>query len=1068
MTDRANLEQVLTTARAVLTVLEYQAAGYTILQIPAHLKIELDHKRKEVADLEDRLNDLQGKLAIPKLVNSRENQSQIDYKIQATSTSQSSVVSEQPLSSFDRLKLVQTLNALPQAQFEEILVALNPPRGIVADGSAIQGSRTSQLMAWVEGSTGRGLNELIQILNFYLAKPLNAPSIDSGTESGGHLSASAKSSETERVRIRGLIPFGNQTLQGPFHAYLNSEKLPYYSRSAHLALDAPRDQVFIPTEIDLLTRLTQPEVTGLIITGSGGSGKTRLMLEIGRLAVDDNWLVFRVRDRLKAESIYQLADQIEISQRVLLLVDYVETQQDFTELIETLNELNEDEGFHFRYIANCRTTYYASIRDVYSHQRVDLTPSDNAAEWFERYRKETVHHILQQCGLNATDEYTSLCRDVPILAVFLAYLHSCDREADLSSLVGEGDFGAWLLKRIRLSFNTPEIGKELALVIAQFPLNDTIAKRIYQLHPALFDKLANDGWIEQDQSGNSDGIDDANWVIIHDVLADQLLTYYLESIPNTVELFVNELLDFSMQTGCLRSTLYTLQRLASLNSINKLDWLNILGDKILESPVAWQANRDLLIGNSLLSYRQKILLLGDYDVVWDQIESEIDFQNQLSWLTRQYLSDATKYADDACQVTLARWIQVTAPKVAKVNLLLTWGLKLCPDLVQTAALTWIVNYPEKFQTHYLLRAWLEVGLPKEDIAPYVEQWCNRFEEDSHFSFICQSWLDAEGERERVETALTQWLAEHATALEAQFVYKSWLDAEGERERVETALTQWLAEHATALEAQFVYKSWLDAGGERERVETVLTQWLATHESYLEADYVIKAWLEAGGEFAVVKDFAISWFNQNWEKEESVFISKFLAKRGDLPIETVRHILSWCRVFPLHEDATWRFTQLGQGQHLFNDILAEEILITAKSILLPILAKEALDMKSCRQAHKIFIYLCCIPAFQKGLLCDHLDSLYLEWLGHPQAFSSKIKPDTWIQRFPYFQKFVNLVTSGKLSIESEQDEVKRFLAWVNRWDLVNKNKIHKSLDYLRANYPAPDLWNIVQFGDSSSQ
>ena len=52
MTDRANLEQVLTTARAVLTVLEYQAAGYTILQIPAHLKIELDHKRKE-----EKLND---------------------------------------------------------------------------------------------------------------------------------------------------------------------------------------------------------------------------------------------------------------------------------------------------------------------------------------------------------------------------------------------------------------------------------------------------------------------------------------------------------------------------------------------------------------------------------------------------------------------------------------------------------------------------------------------------------------------------------------------------------------------------------------------------------------------------------------------------------------------------------------------------------------------------------------------------------------------------------------------------------------------------------------------------
>ena len=942
--------------------------------------------------------------------------------------------------------------------------------------------------------------------------------------------------------------------------------MPYYSRSAHLALDATPDQVF--TETDLLTRLTQPEVTGLIITGSGGVGKTRLMLEIGRLAVDDNWLVFRVRDRLKVESIYQLAKQIEISQRILLLVDYVETQQDFTDFIETLNELNEDKGFHFRYIANCRTTYYASVRDAYSHQRVDLIPSDNSVEWFERYRKETVRHILRQSGLDTKNECINLCRDIPILAVFLSYLFSCGRTTDLYSLVEEESFGAWLLKRIRLSFNTPEIGKELALVIAQFPLNDTVAKRIYQLYPFLFDRLANDGWIEQDQPGISESVDDASWVTIHDVLADQLLTYYLESIPSTVEFFVSDLLDFSIQTGCLRSSLYTLQRLVGLDQINKLDWLKILGDKILELPFEWQKNRDLLIRSPLLSYRQKILILSDYDIIWDQIEYEVDFQNQLSWLTRQYLSGASEYSDDVSQATLVKWIQAAVPKIDKVNLLLTSSLKLCPDLVQNAALTWIVKHPQKFQTHYLLRAWLEVGLPREDIAPYVEQWCNRFEEDKHFSFICQSWLDAGGETERIETALTQWLANHATALEASYVYKSWLDAGGERERIETALTQWLdehtmalkaqvvyqlwldkggerervetaltqwlanhataleasyvykswldkggerervetaltqwlahhatpleasyvyppwlnaggererietaltqwlANHATAIEAQFVYKSWLDMGGERERVETALIQWLATHESYLEADYVIKAWLGAGGEFAVVKDFAISWFDQNWEKEESVFISKSLAKQKELPLETVRHILSWCRAFPLHKDATWRFAQL--DQHLFTDVLAEEIFITAKTILVPIIGKEILDAESCRQAHKIFSYLCCIPAFRQGDLCDRLDSLYLVWLAHPQAFSSKFKPDIWIQKFLYFQKFVNLITSGKLSTESDQDKVERFLAWVNRWDLRNKDAIRRSLNYLKTNYPAPDLWDVIQFGDSSSQ
>ncbi len=49
-----DLQQQLKTARAVLAVLEGQAAGYTVLTIPAHLKIELDAKRKEVAALEAR------------------------------------------------------------------------------------------------------------------------------------------------------------------------------------------------------------------------------------------------------------------------------------------------------------------------------------------------------------------------------------------------------------------------------------------------------------------------------------------------------------------------------------------------------------------------------------------------------------------------------------------------------------------------------------------------------------------------------------------------------------------------------------------------------------------------------------------------------------------------------------------------------------------------------------------------------------------------------------------------------------------------------------------------------
>ena len=55
MADFAALEQRLTTAQKVLNVLEEQAAGFTSLTIPAHLKVELEEKRQEVANLREQL-----------------------------------------------------------------------------------------------------------------------------------------------------------------------------------------------------------------------------------------------------------------------------------------------------------------------------------------------------------------------------------------------------------------------------------------------------------------------------------------------------------------------------------------------------------------------------------------------------------------------------------------------------------------------------------------------------------------------------------------------------------------------------------------------------------------------------------------------------------------------------------------------------------------------------------------------------------------------------------------------------------------------------------------------------
>ncbi|MGD8624612.1 MAG: NB-ARC domain-containing protein, partial [Anaerolineae bacterium] len=66
MQDRESLEAQLDTARRVLAILEEQAAGYTTLTVPAHLRVEVETQRDKVASLGARLAQLAGQAtAIP-------------------------------------------------------------------------------------------------------------------------------------------------------------------------------------------------------------------------------------------------------------------------------------------------------------------------------------------------------------------------------------------------------------------------------------------------------------------------------------------------------------------------------------------------------------------------------------------------------------------------------------------------------------------------------------------------------------------------------------------------------------------------------------------------------------------------------------------------------------------------------------------------------------------------------------------------------------------------------------------------------------------------------------------
>jgi endonuclease G len=77
---------------------------------------------------------------------------------------------QRALSAAERLHLIRILNGLPTVQFEELALALDPPPGLLPPNFASQGSRTGDLLRWVEGPTGPGLPVLREMLDLVLGE----------------------------------------------------------------------------------------------------------------------------------------------------------------------------------------------------------------------------------------------------------------------------------------------------------------------------------------------------------------------------------------------------------------------------------------------------------------------------------------------------------------------------------------------------------------------------------------------------------------------------------------------------------------------------------------------------------------------------------------------------------------------------------------------------------------------------------------------------------------------------------------------------------------------------------
>ncbi len=667
------------------------------------------------------------------------------------------------------------------------------------------------------------------------------------------------------TRTRTLRPLEQREAgaKKTIRSYLNPNVMPHYALEIHLKGNPAPAGVL--GEEALLDRLDQNQIPGVLAIGSGGIGKTRLIFELGWRAKKRDWVVRQVVSRdFDSADLERVVAQTPADTPILLVIDYLETLSGFHRLEEIISEY--DRAVYF--VASCRKSFFQSLSLLSDPHVVDLDGRLGSAEetWRQGYRAESTRHILREKAVPELEACAEQCRAAPILAVFFVYLHETGRGDDLRRLLEElqehGHFGNWLRRRVEASFVGDKETRQhhLPLLMGQFPMPEQVADGLGQPFSALFRVLAEDGWVEHIEADNAN---EAQWVAGHDILADGVLVDHLMSFSATRTLFVSQFLETAQSLGTQHSALVALNRLAGEPALAGVDWPSAFSRRIVDAPEAWYAVRGPLFRGPLLSAEDKLVLLEQEAEFWAGAEQETAFQIGLAGVARAVAKPDFPDRQQAKDV-LKPWLDKARAKLGSRNDVLTAGLRLFPTEFEQAAVECLEYFPRAFQTHYLLVAWLETGLPPDAVRDVVTAWLSRFARDPHLSFVVQRWLDATKDGALVNEPIGEWLdvPENRLSPEANFVYTAWLDATQDRDLVEEPIRQWLevAENRLSLDARFVYTAWLDATKDRTLVEDPIRRWLevAANRVSPEASFVYTAWLDATKDRALVEDPIRRW------------------------------------------------------------------------------------------------------------------------------------------------------------------------------------------------------------------
>ncbi|MFF0160296.1 caspase family protein [Streptomyces sp. NPDC005263] len=738
---------------------------------------------------------------------------------------------------------------------------------------------------------------------------------------------------------------------GEFEQNLTPECLPYVSPGQDDRTE--RSQLF--------RRLRESDDRGVLLTGAAGTGKTRTVLEVGRLALDAGWRVLHLRPSRKEPVTAEIIKQVLAEDTpALVVMDYLndyfsfrkddeDPRLDLTTLRHHLLPEARRKGIKVAFLATARPGWLLKAKEIHLHDLLDEFPLRQDEEFqrlvAEQALKRLAHTAITRFGM---DRMWEICGHRPIIALLVA--REVERRVkagslrDLSGLRASGELSTWLRNRLeeddlavvqdqqprhratafhRASASELLVAAAAAAAACPQDYAEVVASAKAALPQAsketpeaeeVVETLLDMGWLQR--KGQAGMLATA-----HDIVCDQLIESVL--LPSGSR-SPDRRKALSLLGGSLTSP-RTLGRYATNLARLMNDLASQPGDSLSELLEGWFADNSSAIGD---------LMRSDADA-------------------GSYALGALVYGPPWSQAAVRNWQEIAGPWLeeyggeADARHLLHSSLSRLPAenaaLLVPAALHWLDMYGWRQDASYVLGPLLSrTELPAE-LSPSLENalgWVNlhSHSQGAHFvlsALVAREDLTVQQARKAVPAAL-EWCERSMAARQAGAVLQPLLGrddlTDAEKRRAIAAAYTWVGRHITLESSSKVLLALLnysDLPHEELRYAAKLAlEWLGHHWDSLRARRVLHPLLGMRGaatrQMRQAVTHAVGWLKSHAMERDADFLIGRLLERDDLTPSELKLVVGsagrWLEAHATERDGDFLIGGLLER----DDLTAEEL------------------------------------------------------------------------------------------------------------------------------------------------